>query len=391
MRRRACVLSAATLVGTVLGAAAPVAAGEPTAEVGPRTVAPGETVTVSVTCDPTGGAPDTIDAGSQAFEQGTVKLQRVSGGADPGSGREPGAGRETGAGREPGAGRDPASGNDPGTGRDPALGNDPAAEQDPTAGSDPTTGSDPAPGHRPPAADAPGTVPDSGAGLDPAGPGSGRVQGPGSSLGPTTAPSSAAVPSPAAVPRYASVSDPEAVVAPAAVRSPSAGFGRAAARVPAPGLIPAAAPATVPAPATAPATAPAPAAGPNASAGLVYRGTARIATAGNFAGGAGGAGKSSEWSVDGKCPAALGGQGKQWSASFTAALGSDQHGKEPQGDNSQAPSFDPDGMRHGVHAGEGGALTDSVPAMIAGGLLIAGAIGAAVQRILLRRGTSKHR
>src|SRR4051794_25986294 len=113
MRRRACVLSAATLVAAVLGAAAPVVAGEPTAEVSPRTDAPGGTVTVSVTCDPTGGPPpDTIDADSQAFEQGTVKLQRVSGGDDPGSGREPGTGHESGAAR------DLAWGHDPGTGRD---------------------------------------------------------------------------------------------------------------------------------------------------------------------------------------------------------------------------------------------------------------------------------
>jgi hypothetical protein len=35
----------------------------------------------------------------------------------------------------------------------------------------------------------------------------------------------------------------------------------------------------------------------------------------------------------------------------------------------------------GVHAGEGGAFTDSVPALAAGGLLIAGAFGAAVHRV----------
>ncbi|MFF1274782.1 hypothetical protein ACFVZC_15390 [Streptomyces marokkonensis] len=35
----------------------------------------------------------------------------------------------------------------------------------------------------------------------------------------------------------------------------------------------------------------------------------------------------------------------------------------------------------GVHAGEGGAFTDSVPALAAGGLLIAGAFGAAAHRL----------
>ncbi|WP_030219731.1 hypothetical protein [Streptomyces sp. NRRL WC-3626] len=36
---------------------------------------------------------------------------------------------------------------------------------------------------------------------------------------------------------------------------------------------------------------------------------------------------------------------------------------------------------HGVHAGGGGAFTDSVPALAAGGLLIAGAFGAAAHRL----------
>jgi hypothetical protein len=45
--------------------------------------------------------------------------------------------------------------------------------------------------------------------------------------------------------------------------------------------------------------------------------------------------------------------------------------------------------RHGVRAGQGGAFTDSLPALITGGVLIAGAVGAAVYR--LRRGGSTHR
>ncbi|MFI2436991.1 hypothetical protein [Streptomyces sp. NPDC018693] len=43
-------------------------------------------------------------------------------------------------------------------------------------------------------------------------------------------------------------------------------------------------------------------------------------------------------------------------------------------------------VQRGVRAGEGGAFTDSVPALVAGGALIAGALGAAVHR-LWRRGT----
>jgi hypothetical protein len=299
MRRRARVLSATALVAVVLGAAAPAASADPAAEVSPDTVAPGGTITVSVACDPTGGPlPDTIDASSQAFEQGTVQLRRVPGNDD-------------------------------------------------------------------------------------------------SATGPS------------------------------------------------------------------------------------YNGTARIAPAGDFETGRDGAGKSSEWGVDGICPAPPGGEGKQWSTTFTVSLGGDQHGDDqrnlgrhgldpqdgdqegmdpqggdeqgmdpqdgdqegmdpqggdeqgmdPQGgdqhgkeshtdQHSQEPHTDPQGkephvdhprasashpaphaasrhtthppvVEHGVHAGGGGAFTDSVPALVAGGLLIAGALGAAVQR--LRRKLSARR
>ncbi|TQE17143.1 hypothetical protein SipoB123_37845 [Streptomyces ipomoeae] len=87
MRRTAHVLSAPALIGAVLGAAAPAAYADPAAQVDPQTVAPGGTVTISVSCDPTDGpAPETIDAGSQAFEQGTVTLQRLPGNDDPADG-----------------------------------------------------------------------------------------------------------------------------------------------------------------------------------------------------------------------------------------------------------------------------------------------------------------
>ncbi|MEU0287684.1 hypothetical protein [Streptomyces sp. NPDC006147] len=44
----------------------------------------------------------------------------------------------------------------------------------------------------------------------------------------------------------------------------------------------------------------------------------------------------------------------------------------------------------GVQAGRGGAFTDSVPAQVAGGLLMAGAIGAAAHRVLRRRTGGTH-
>ncbi|WP_200303090.1 hypothetical protein [Streptomyces adelaidensis] len=229
MRRRARVLSATALIGAALGAAAPAAYAEPAAEVNPNTVEPGGTLTVSVSCDPTGGpAPETIDASSQAFEQGTVKLQRLPGNDD------------------------------------------------------------------------------------------------------------------------------------------SAG-------------------------------------GPS------YQGTARIAPAADFETGPDAKGPS-EWNVDGTCPAAPGGQGKQWSATFTVSLGGDPHhpthqpthqpthdpthdpahdpAHDPTHDPAHDPAHDPThptaSVQRGVQAGGGGAFTDSVPALVAGGLLIAGALGAAVHRLRRR-------
>ncbi|MET9851141.1 hypothetical protein ACFZC6_02265 [Streptomyces ossamyceticus] len=210
MRRRARVLSAAVLAGAVLGVAAPAAYADPAAEVVPHDAAPGETVTISVSCDPTGGpAPESIDAGSQAFEQGTVKLQRIPGNDDP-------------------------------------------------------------------------------------------------------------------------------------------------------------------------------AGGPS------YQGTARIAPAADFETGPDAAGGSTEWGVDGVCPAPPGAEQKQWSATFTVNLGGHHPTQHPTEQPTHQPTHHdthrPAPVQRGVHAGNGGAFTDSVPAMVAGGLLIAGALGAAVHRLLHRRG-----
>lgn len=80
MRRTARALTVAALAGVVLGFAASAALGDPAAEVSPGSVAPGGHVTVSVTCDALDGdAPATLDATSQAFEEGTVRLKRVAG------------------------------------------------------------------------------------------------------------------------------------------------------------------------------------------------------------------------------------------------------------------------------------------------------------------------
>ena len=168
------------------------------------------------------------------------------------------------------------------------------------------------------------------------------------------------------------------------------------------------------------------AAGEDAAGGPAYSGTARIAPAANFEeggpdaadkdgavgedGGTGkdaAVGKDSDWSVDGTCPAAPGGQGKQWSASFTASRegsrdgsegsrddGSRDEGSREEGDRADVPRDggpreDGAAIQRGVHAGEGGAFTDSTLALVTGGVLIAGAAGAAVHRLRRRESSSK--
>jgi hypothetical protein len=348
-RRRAHVLSAvvsAALAGAALGAAAPAASAEPAAAVSPRAVAPGDTITITVSCDPTGGpAPGTIQAGSQAFEQGTVELVRVQGQDDPRprDPRDGGPGRDVPRKDAPHDGDGDARNQDPGAGgRPPGAGPGSAS----TPGSDSVTGSDAATGPD----SATGSGPDDGSGsatgTDP-GSGTGSVTGPGPDYG------------------SGSATGPDSMTAPDQAAGGTSAEGN-----------------TPPSVVDTPAAVPDPAAGQGSLPGPTYRGTARIAAAQHFEGGAHTGGTSSEWTVDGTCPAAPGGQGRPWSAAFTVSHGGDHHG-DHRGTGSPGP-------RHGVHAGEGGAFTDSVPAMAAGGLLIVGALGAAVQR-LLRRGASRHR
>ncbi|WTP63757.1 hypothetical protein OHU07_34110 [Streptomyces phaeochromogenes] len=163
----------------------------------------------------------------------------------------------------------------------------------------------------------------------------------------------------------------------------------------------------------------------DAAGGPAYSGTARIAPAANAEEGGpdtadtddavgkdDAAGKDSDWSVDGTCPAAPGGQGKQWSASFTASREASRDGSEgsrddgsreegsrkeesrDEGSHEEVPRDggsrdDGAAVQRGVHAGEGGAFTDSTLALVTGGVLIAGAAGAAVHRLRRRESSSK--
>ncbi|MEU1319525.1 hypothetical protein ABZ405_31170, partial [Streptomyces tibetensis] len=104
--------------------------------------------------------------------------------------------------------------------------------------------------------------------------------------------------------------------------------------------------------------------------------------------------------VDGTCPAAPGGEGTPWSATFTVTHGSAPHEPsqrpvhppthkpcpEPPHHREPRPTeCEPAAVQRGVRAGDGGAFTDSVPALVAGGVLIAGAFGAAVHRLRTRK------
>ncbi|MFG2786174.1 hypothetical protein [Streptomyces sp. NPDC048419] len=175
------------------------------------------------------------------------------------------------------------------------------------------------------------------------------------------------------------------------------------------------------------------------AAGPAYRGTARISSADDFAaddGPDGAAAQDAASTVDGTCPAAPGGKGKPWRATFhanhggggsggavpgddgSAVPGGDGSGVVPGGgDGGVAPGGDTGGVvpgggggdvvpggdgagrpcrepsagpcadapaEHGVQAGEGGTFTDSMPALVGGGILIAGALGAAVYRLCHR-------
>ncbi|MEU5389732.1 hypothetical protein [Streptomyces tibetensis] len=260
MRRSLFALSVSVLAGSALVGFAPAESSEPAAEVSPATVQPGGTLTVSVSCDPTDGPPpESIDATSQAFDEGTVPLRLVTGNDDEVSGP---AYRGT-------ALITPAEN----------VEGDPDAEGEDSASTD-AEGEDSA------WTDAEGE--------DPA-----RTDAEGE--------------------------DP--------------------ARTDAEGEDPA-------------------------------------------------------WTVDGTCPAAPGGEGTPWSATFTVTHGSAPHEpsqwpahppthkpcpEPPHHREPRATECEPAAVQRGVRAGDGGAFTDSVPALVAGGVLIAGAFGAAVHRLRNRK------
>lgn len=128
MVRTAHVLSVAALTGAVL-VTGPAARADPAAEVGPASVDAGGTVTVSVTCDPLGApAPETLDATSDAFADGTAHLRKVTGSGDELSGP---AYRGTARVAAP-AGHLDEPGDDAGDADDPggAAADDPAEDAD---------------------------------------------------------------------------------------------------------------------------------------------------------------------------------------------------------------------------------------------------------------------
>lgn len=163
--------------------------------------------------------------------------------------------------------------------------------------------------------------------------------------------------------------------------------------------------------------------GDDARTGAAYRGTARIAPAADLEASPDAAVADAAWTVDGTCPAAPGAQGRPWTATLEVAHGPTQPctaatadascatgrpcpqtpgATQPHSDAcstarpcarpeplqhgaaSEEASCAPATVDHGVQAGEGGAFTDSVPALVAGGLLIAGGLGAAVHRLRRR-------
>lgn len=117
--------------------------------------------------------------------------------------------------------------------------------------------------------------------------------------------------------------------------------------------------------------------------GVTYRGTARIVTGGESGAGPDGTGRDATRTVDGDCPGAPGGRGGAWSTTFTVSGGGQEPCREPGGDCGHDEHRDDQAaaVPGGVQAGDGGSFGVSVPALVAGGLLIVGAVGAALLRV----------
>jgi hypothetical protein len=127
--------------------------------------------------------------------------------------------------------------------------------------------------------------------------------------------------------------------------------------------------------------------------GPAYSGTARVSADQELQEGAGGVGPDSAWTVDGTCPTADRAPGQAWSATFTVTRGpatgsSHRPCTEPHTELYAEPRTEPRTESCGtaviqspVRAGQGGSFTDSVPALAAGALLIAGGAAGAVYRL----------
>ncbi|MFD5073333.1 hypothetical protein [Streptomyces sp. NPDC058371] len=290
MRRTARVLFATALAGAVVGGSASAAFADPAAEVSPRTVAPGGTVTVSVSCDAADGTtpPEYIDATSQGFEDGKVRLHRVAGSDDSTAGAA-----YSGTARIPSgsADRSDGAGNDS---------NDRRSTAETDAGDTGASGDGTA-------------VPDAVAPSDAGGRGEvGADVGP-DAVGPDSV---------------------EVETDVAGTDSPGADGGGH-------GDV-----------------------GPDAVEA------------------------DGEWDVDGACPGGAGAKEKDWSASYSVSRDStgSHETTTPRHDRGEDAVV---GAQRGVHAGEGGTFTDSLPALITGSVLIAGAVGAAVYRLRHRNSSAE--
>ncbi|MFC9292166.1 hypothetical protein [Streptomyces sp. NPDC057052] len=292
MRPTARVLSAAALAGAVLAGTAPAASADPAAEISPATAAPGGSVTVTVTCDPLGApAPRTIEAASDAFEDGTVELTL-----------EPGGDELTGPAYRGTARIAPAADLDVPA---DAVGTDSAWTVDGTCPAPPGGQGGPwSATYDVPRADGGGAGGDTGGGAG------------GGGAGPSA---------PSCAPAH-----PTACATPPPQPQPCAA-GHSA-----------------PCP-TRPAPQPCTASRDTASHGTASRDTASRDTASH------------------------GTASRDTTSRDTASHGAACPGAAVQ---------------HGVRAGTGGTFTDSVPALVAGGLLIAGALGAAVHRLRRRDRTA---
>ncbi|MFG2312307.1 hypothetical protein ACGFS9_27115 [Streptomyces sp. NPDC048566] len=349
MRRTARVLYATALAGATLAGAASAASADPAAQVSPGSVEPGGTVTISVTCDGIAGTPpEAIDARSEGFTEGAVQLHRVEGAGPGAAGAAAYRGTAHVASGGPEGAKGPLGG---GVSAPPAAG--PVGSPEETAfrdgtrvavlGPARTAGVDRTTSRVSAASDA------ENGDLPPEVPGSGGSD--------TVAPDAMAPPPVA--------TDPEA---------PGSGYSNPAGPdgVPPDDAGPdAVGPDSVPEP-PAPDTLPDDTLRDSTAPGSAVPDLPPAAPVAPEADGARG-----EWGVDGVCPAPPGGQGKRWTASYSVARGAPSH--DP-GTGTRPPS-----VQQGVQAGRGGAFTDSVPALVAGGLLVAGAACAAVHRLRHRR------